>query len=1539
MISLTIDHRKAIENTALAAGTIAGVAGALLGIGGLSAIAYAPVVLERIIIAGYDKVSPAVKRQFYLVMTKTFNNVEKEMKKKTPPYDKDIVDLFHLIGYRVEVSSNEYSLQKAVEEIYSSIQNEAKWNAISLSEKQIAILLELIVNEFINQTEKYNELSNHLNARGLLEHESTLKKQEKTLRYQQSRLDKHEEQLHNLEEAQRQWHLSTSELRTRILSASIREYEQLHVENNKFHGLRIYEKLFPGGYELPKYYEGYGTFENEKVIPVGQIYTETGNSHIALLGEGGIGKTTFLAHLMDSMLSKKDDCTQIPVYIELNKCPRVIAKWFSEKYGKTDFVTRYIASSITDQEFDNIDEDLLVSIEVLLKYRLQKQDKPEFILLLDGLNEVSRSMAEDGSSGRSGSVREILEHEISVIAKYSNVRIILTSRKIDRGYLPKGIKYIGLCGLKKDDILDHLRERNFSELEINSIAVDTCLLEILRIPLFLCMYASNGSRGQIRPSTRGEILCDFFHRAGNLYAEQRNIDDRFGKTQFEKTQLSFIMSFILPYIGSAMEGSYVFSFSREVLRECIQDFFKDEEVPFWNERTCLFPEFELGRVTLNQVYEKMKTIPDMEIIDCIVNMLGVMTRDAKQNYTFIHQHVRDYFASYYEVQCLRSVTGLWNAGFKDRNEIIDALGGIYSEVWEAEKQVFIGEILREHRNSPILGEDNIWRLPEKETQEQFVLSDIMEIFRYNNHYCGYTLYNIIEIMKRARKNLAGVRFDGLDLSECRLYGASFVLGEQNPLCASFIDTVIEDDTILPEGHLESIIAMEVSKDVGTLYTLATDGSLKTWDTQQERCLNTIEVGEFSYSQAQPNIRFFVPDSNLGFLIKHYEFEDQSKGDYLEEESRNLIRSEIRYYTGERGKYLTYERPKFEDAELVTGIWDMCFDPEEKYFVGLWEDGVVCYFDKNIKEYIAARTVASEGNAVRISMSDKNTIHVIVLKDVEEDDDITDRIGCTYAVIVLNVVRNHEGSCCLSTPKELFRFHTVYDLNSQNNLPAFDFAPNGSCLVYYSDTMYPEWGPSVVSKNLWDGGTELIMKFSNEVPESVDCVTNEEIIIHWKDAIALYSAENGRPNVYHNENLLECRKVVTTGIKSYILSSYNAVLSWSMLHGTAKKVFNQPDITIDGIDVEPASGLINVEFADSSILRLDKCGEIVSSIYYPEYDSKLESSWYLSKSDLIVSVFQGDGFEKILLHQLKIGMTKQIYLDFTDKIIFNSACELQEGILLGFDKKLLLVTNKDYNAKEIWQSAAHEVLSSVEMENERIYLLKEEPSDKEKGVLPEYLVFDKIGIDYIFSEKKPILLVDEADMESFQNDGVGVEQYSVENSSSGNIYKEKGVFLDLNEGIREAFKRSGLNPFQLHTVFFRINDFRKYCEDKFNEGKHEMVMDITDCFILISDMLSRLTLYRIEGSKTVQVSEIDVKEKETGKYCRVKNAVIGDETGSFFYCQLEQITIAKVRAADGVIEWKRQWIPGINIIGCDFRGVTYTGEVEKLFELMGVTREC
>ena len=100
-----------------------------------------------------------------------------------------------------------------------------------------------------------------------------------------------------------------------------------------------------------------------------------------------------------------------------------------------------------------------------------------------------------------------------------------------------------------------------------------------------------------------------------------------------------------------------------------------------------------------------------------------------------------------------------------------------------------------------------------------------------------------------------------------------------------------------------------------------------------------------------------------------------------------------------------EKISLSMKQLAVNPWDSA---GEKYIAGLWEGNAVCYFDKNRKEYVAARTVTSEGKAVRIAMPDQNTIYVIVLKDAEEDDDITDLIGCTYAVVVLTVARNHDG---------------------------------------------------------------------------------------------------------------------------------------------------------------------------------------------------------------------------------------------------------------------------------------------------------------------------------------------------------------------------------------------------------------------------------------------------------------------------------------------------------------------------------------------------
>ena len=48
--------------------------------------------------------------------------------------------------------------------------------------------------------------------------------------------------------------------------------------------------------------------------------------------------------------------------------------------------------------------------------------------------------------------------------------------------------------------------------------------------------------------------------------------------------------------------------------------------------------------------EQLCSISPIRYLDIIVNILGAMNRDGVNEYSFVHHHVRDYFAAYYIVQ-------------------------------------------------------------------------------------------------------------------------------------------------------------------------------------------------------------------------------------------------------------------------------------------------------------------------------------------------------------------------------------------------------------------------------------------------------------------------------------------------------------------------------------------------------------------------------------------------------------------------------------------------------------------------------------------------------------------------------------------------------------------------------------------------------------------------------------------------------------------------------------------------------------------------
>ena len=98
-------------------------------------------------------------------------------------------------------------------------------------------------------------------------------------------------------------------------------------EGNRF-SYDIIEKLLPQGY-LPKFSAPIeGRNEAGQAVPLADLCRDA-DRHVSIIGNGGIGKTTFLQTLMDKVFAESEEYStdiQIPFFIELNRCPADIRR-------------------------------------------------------------------------------------------------------------------------------------------------------------------------------------------------------------------------------------------------------------------------------------------------------------------------------------------------------------------------------------------------------------------------------------------------------------------------------------------------------------------------------------------------------------------------------------------------------------------------------------------------------------------------------------------------------------------------------------------------------------------------------------------------------------------------------------------------------------------------------------------------------------------------------------------------------------------------------------------------------------------------------------------------------------------------------------------------------------------------------------------------------------------------------------------------------------------------------------------------------------
>ena len=160
------------------------------------------------------------------------------------------------------------------------------------------------------------------------------------------------------------------------------------------------------------------------------------------------------------------------------------------------------------------------------------------------------------------------------------MRIVLTSRA-DESVIRENITKLYLSEIDETAVLEYLRNaevdgKEIEEAEIDKISSDTELMNVLRIPQFLTMYANLRDKNEV--TAAGEILRVFFnerrrglsdHTIDHLTRIERNVNsDSAGF--LEGCITTDMYDFILPEIAWHLErkGEFLFPQGRSETSSC-----------------------------------------------------------------------------------------------------------------------------------------------------------------------------------------------------------------------------------------------------------------------------------------------------------------------------------------------------------------------------------------------------------------------------------------------------------------------------------------------------------------------------------------------------------------------------------------------------------------------------------------------------------------------------------------------------------------------------------------------------------------------------------------------------------------------------------------------------------------------------------------------------------------------------------------------------------------------------------------------------------
>lgn len=651
-------------------------------------------------------------------------------------------------------------------------------------------------------------------------------------------------------------------------------YDKSSEHGSRFEFLNIDRQIMPSsvhsggsGTDLPVNVYVHSKKQGQ-VKPLSEIIEDTEHIHnMYLIGEGGIGKTTALYSIMENayknMQYHPSDTkkTIIPLFIELSKAPLEYGPVYTSM--RSSFIHCYVymlIRSLSNKQLilednaemlhimQNSSEEAVCQVNTILK---NTPDNIEYLLLLDGLNEVSRKpVYMNGSANISESPVEMITAEIQELLAHQNIRIIITSRSDE--YLDEmenSFEKYYLTGIDNNTIYSYLGRNH---VPVENIKNNSRLLDTLRVPLFLKLYCQLYSVNEV--STPGEILYTYFSERSTMYTARKRIQEiKKDRTATgmpytsniinEKTQW-FILDFLLPEIGWYMEKNGLFTIDQQTIKSIIDPILTGTDLTdiCGKYGISLFKDYHKG----NDGTINVKTYADylvslhidgksyiQEIIDYCVYSFGILCVN-NQHYSFIHQHIRDFFASMKIITNMKLATYI--ATSSSDNELgRHCLTCLTSELLSEDIVRFIGEILGEYQNVPVYV-DGKWESCKTNeikssvlnVNSRFLITDALKLFQNyfpEENNIDYGVWNLLKIIYTARKTLAAMNLKNLDLRGCSLNNLELY-------DADLSGSLIYHENIFPNAYQEKQVWDDLLSGTGNFTTQDPYSRLKDMISKQ-----------------------------------------------------------------------------------------------------------------------------------------------------------------------------------------------------------------------------------------------------------------------------------------------------------------------------------------------------------------------------------------------------------------------------------------------------------------------------------------------------------------------------------------------------------------------------------------------------------------------------------------------------------------------------------------------------------------------------------